>query len=38
MFPVPPDLPTFIANDWSEIYRKLTSASYLSRDQREPVF
>jgi D-glycero-D-manno-heptose 1,7-bisphosphate phosphatase len=32
MFPVPPDLPTFIANDWSEI-RML-----LSRDQREPVF
>jgi D-glycero-D-manno-heptose 1,7-bisphosphate phosphatase len=24
MFPVPDDLPTFIANDWSEIYRKLS--------------
>jgi D-glycero-D-manno-heptose 1,7-bisphosphate phosphatase len=28
MFPVPPDLPTFIANDWPEIYRKLSSVSY----------
>jgi histidinol-phosphate phosphatase family protein len=23
LFPVPPDLPTFIANDWPEIYRRL---------------
>lgn len=25
MFTVPPDLPTLIAKDWSEIYRKLTA-------------
>jgi histidinol-phosphate phosphatase family protein len=28
MFPVPPDLPAFIANDWAEIYSKLTTVTY----------
>jgi hypothetical protein len=37
MFPVADGLPTFVANDWGEIYRKLASGPGVGRGFALPL-